>query len=217
MKPTIAETIGKQLANRILTGEYAPGQRIEEQELALQFGVSRTPVREALRQLAAAGLVSMRPHCGVTVMNPELSEVAEMFEALGEIEALCARFSAQRMTPIERHKLQRQVEDTESRVAAQDFENYSDANEALHKMIYAGARNASLEALALQLWNRLAPFRRSVFFRQRGRLERSLEEHRRVVGAIARGDAEQAAVAMREHVVNSGANAIDFLAAPRAS
>lgn len=215
MPETIADTISRQLADRILAGEFQPGARIEELAVAAQFGVSRTPVREALRQLAAAGLVAIRPHKGVTVVDPPQSEVAEIFEALGEIEALCARFSAQRMTPIERQQLQRLLEQGEPSVAAQDDARYSDQNESLHKMIYVGARNANLEQLALQLWNRVAPFRRSVLFQQSDRMRHSLDEHRRIVAAIVAGDTEAAAAEMRAHIVNSGVNALEFLRAGR--
>jgi len=213
---TIADSICKVLAKRIVSGEMRPGQRIEELAIAAEFGASRTPVREALRQLAAMGLVDVRTRKGATVIDPRIEDLAELFEALGEIEALCARFSAQRMTPVERRQLQVLARQGEAALRSGDHEAYSDCNEALHKLIYRGTRNRSIEQLALNLWHRLAPFRRSTLFDQNDRMQHSQREHGAIVAAIAAGDAERAASAMRDHVVNSSLNAVDYLGRERA-
>jgi DNA-binding GntR family transcriptional regulator len=213
---TIADSICSALAKRIVCGDMHPGQRIEELAVAAEFGASRTPVREALRQLAAMGLVDVRARKGATVIDPRIEDLAELFEALGEIEALCARFSAQRMTPVERRQLQVLARQGQAALRDGDHEAYSDCNEALHKLVYRGTRNRSIEQLALNLWNRLAPFRRSTLFGQNERMKHSQREHGEIVAAIAAGDAERAASAMRDHVVNSSLNAVDYLGRERA-
>ena len=211
MTTTIADTIARQLADQILTGELAPGERIEEKRVTEQFGVSRTPVRDALRQLAATGLVAIQPHRGVTVVDLEVEQLSDMFEAQAEIEGLCAGLSAQRMSSIERRKLQLVAQGSESAVTSGDQALYSDANEHFHHLIYAGSHNETLEQIAVNLWNRVAPFRRSVFFQRGKRMEKSFDEHSGIVEAIVAGDEAAARRAMREHITNSSVNAIEYL------
>src|SRR5215216_5040510 len=103
---TLAEAIRQRLADDILHGVYPPGARLDEKRLAERFRLSRTPVREALRQLISAGLVEMRPHRGAIVLLPSEAALAEMFEVMGELEASCARLAAQRISPAERVRLE---------------------------------------------------------------------------------------------------------------
>src|SRR5262249_24440341 len=102
---TRAETIRQGLADDILRGVYPPGARLDESGLAKRFNLSRTPLREALRQLTSAGLVEVRPRRGVIVSLPTDSAIAEMFEVMGELEAACVRLAAQRMSPPGRVRL----------------------------------------------------------------------------------------------------------------
>lgn len=210
MAATIAEQISQQLAEQILSGKLKPGQRIEEKRVTDEFEVSRTPVREALHQLASTGLIAMQPHRGATVVDMDVEQLSDMFEAQAEIEALCAKMAAIRMSNIERKKLQHIAEQSKPSLKKSDHKNYSNSNEELHKLIYKGAHNQSLEQIALNLWNRVAPFRRSIFFKQSNRMNHSFDEHQRIIQAIVNGDKEQAYLAMHEHVTNSSLNAIEF-------
>jgi DNA-binding GntR family transcriptional regulator len=210
MSTTIADTIAQQLAEQILSGELRPGERIEEKRVTEQFGVSRTPARDALRQLAATGLVAIKPHRGVTVVDLGAEQLGDMFEAQAEIEALCAQLSAQRMSKVERKKLQLIADGSQPALATTDHESYSDANEDFHKLIYAGAHNDTLEQIALNLWNRVAPFRRSAFFTRGNRMQDSFDEHNAIVEAILAGDEVLARQAMHDHITNSSMNAIDY-------
>lgn len=211
MTATIAEHIAQQLADQILSGDLAPGQRIEEKTVTEQFGVSRTPVRDALRHLAATGLVAIRPHRGVTVVDLEVDQLSDMFEAQAEIEALCARLSARRMSAIERRKLQMIADSSERALPSTDHELYSSTNEEFHKLIYAGSHNDTLEQIAVNLWNRVAPFRRSIFFKLGNRMEHSFTEHNTIIEAILAGDEARAQEAMHTHITSSSVNAIDYL------
>jgi DNA-binding GntR family transcriptional regulator len=94
---TRADALKDAIAQAILSGVYAPGQRLDEVSVAQRFAVSRTPVREALKQLAAMDLVEIRPHRGAVVAAVEPARLAELVEAIGEIEAVCARLAAERM------------------------------------------------------------------------------------------------------------------------
>src|SRR5258706_6657706 len=105
-KVTRAEELRLQLADEIVRGVLAPGSALDETDIARRFSVSRTPVREALRQLVASGLVEARAHRGAVVAQPSHDRLKEMFEAMAELEALCAGFAAERMPPGDRQKLE---------------------------------------------------------------------------------------------------------------
>ena len=104
--PTLADKLAAAIADGILNGTLPPGERLDEVGLAEQHGVSRTPVREALRQLAMSGLIDMRPRKGAIVSKATPEEIESLFVAMAEIEATCARLAAMSMTPIERRRLQ---------------------------------------------------------------------------------------------------------------
>ncbi|MEX0758780.1 MAG: GntR family transcriptional regulator, partial [Tistlia sp.] len=101
----LADRVRLELEREIVVGDLAPGVRLDEVGLAERYAVSRTPVREALMQLAASGLVEMRPRQGALVAAIGTFQLAEMFEVMSELEALCARLAARRMTPRERDGL----------------------------------------------------------------------------------------------------------------
>ena len=192
---TRAEKLANALAQDILSGALQPGARLDEHMLAERYGVSRTPVREALRQLAATGLIDMRPRRGAFVASVTKERLSELFVAMGEIEATCARLSALSMNPIERRRL-KGLHESMARLAEAD---YAEANVAFHLAIYEGAHNPVLLDIAVGLRRRLDPFRRAQF-RAPGRLQRSHEEHERIVTAILAGSAEAAHAAMLDHV-----------------
>src|SRR6266446_6574381 len=101
----LSEQLGERIEEQIVTGHYPPGMRLDETELATQFGVSRTPIREALIQLASAGMIAIRPRRGAIVMEIGAHRLVEMFEVMGELEAMCARLAARRITPPEQGAL----------------------------------------------------------------------------------------------------------------
>ena len=104
--PTLSHSISQQLAAEIIGRELAPGTRLDEVSLAARFGVSRSPVRDALRQLSATRLVAYAPHRGFSVVAIDRAELGGLFEASGEVEALCARLCTQRALPAERKRIQ---------------------------------------------------------------------------------------------------------------
>ena len=197
--PTLAEKLASAIADGILDGSLPPGLRLDEASLAQQHGVSRTPVREALRQLATSGLIDMRPRKGAVVSKATPDEVEKLFVAMAEMEATCARLAAMSMTPVERRRLQARHEAMLALANAGNPDAYSDANVAFHLAIYAGAHNEPLAEFARSLRRRVAPFRRAQF-RVDGRLLRSNHEHDAVVRAILSGDAAGAHAAMLHHV-----------------
>ena len=196
---TLAEELRLQLADEIIGGVLEPGAALDEMVLARRFRVSRTPVREAIRQLAASGLVEARAHRGALVARPSADRLLGMFEAMAELEALCAGLSAERMTGAERRALENTHEELRALIQVGDPQSFHEANEAFHNAIYAGAHNGYLAEMTLATRARVQPFRRAQF-RNLGRLAKSHVEHDRVVIAILRGDRNGAATAMRAHI-----------------
>lgn len=196
---TLAEELRQQIADEIMAGGLIPGAPLDETELARRFRVSRTPVREAIRLLAASGLVEARPHRAAVVARPSAERLAGMFEAMAELEGLCAGFAAERMTRVERLALEDLHEDLRRLIHGGDPQRYHDGNEAFHGAIYAGAHNAYLAELTVATRVRAAPFRRAQF-RNLGRLAKSHAEHDLVVRAIQRGERDRASDAMRAHI-----------------
>ena len=202
-RKTLAEELRLQLADEIVRGVLPPGGALDETELARRFSVSRTPVREAIRQLAASGLVDARAHRGAVVARPSEDRIVGMFEAMAELEALCAGLAAERMTGAERRGLEAAHDELRLLVHSGDPQRYHELNEAFHGVIYTGAHNAYLAEMTLTTRARVQPFRRAQF-RNLGRLAKSYAEHDSVVSAVLRGDRDGAATAMRTHIVTVG-------------
>jgi len=198
-KVTRAEELRLQLADEIVRGALPPGAALDETEIAQRFHVSRTPVREALRQLAVSGLVDARAHRGAVVARPSLDRLTGMFEAMAELEALCAGLAAERMPAAARHGLEAIHEELRVLSHAGNPERFHDVNERFHNAIYAGSQNGYIAEMTLSTRVRVQPFRRAQF-RNLGRLAKSHLEHDRIVVAILRCDRPGAAAAMRAHI-----------------
>jgi len=198
-KRTLAEELRLQLADDIVRGALEPGSLLDESDIARRFGVSRTPVREALRQLVASGLVNARAHRSAVVARPTITQLNSMFEAMAELEALCAGLAAERMPVVQR----RELECLHERLRVLSYDGnpqlFHEVNEAFHNAIYVGSQNGYVAEMALSTRVRVQPFRRAQF-RNLGRLAKSYAEHDRVVVAIMRGDKSGAAGAMRDHI-----------------
>ena len=198
-----SEALHRVLANDILSGAIPPGAKLDEVSIATRFSVSRTPVREALQYLVASGLATKEPHRGVVVAEINRKRLHDMFEVMADMEALCAAYAAERMTPAERNALERLHHDSSSMVRSGDHETYEAFNIEFHSAIYRGAHNEYLEEAALSIRQRLKPFR-GAQFRLEDRLSLSYEEHDEIVTAILRGNADRARETMRAHVTVVG-------------
>lgn len=198
---TTVDEMVRAIADMIVTGEMQPGEKLDEFSLAARFEVSRTPVRESLRQLCAMGLVDRQPNRSAMVMNVTGEYLASMFEAMAELERICARLSAERMTVDERRALEKMHGDSMRLVHAGADDDYAAHNIEFHTRLYRGAHNDHIFEMVTQTRARLAPFRRAQF-RLPGRLAKSYKEHQGIVTAILRADAEEAAKAAYWHVSN---------------
>jgi len=198
-----SDQIAEALEGMILDGTFADGQRLDEVQLAEHFDVSRTPLREAFQRLALSGLVEQLPRRGVFVRQPGPVELVEMFEVMAELEAVCARLAATRITDTALDALRQANQDCQQALAARDSDHYYRENERFHAILYRESGNAFLEAECKRLHRRLTPFRR-LQLRLRGRLRQSMSEHEAIVAALEDGDAEAAAQVVRDHVAVQG-------------
>jgi DNA-binding GntR family transcriptional regulator len=196
---TRASMITSSLELEILSGKLAPGTRLDEESIGRRFGASRTPVREAFKHLASAGLIELKPHTGAYVARLTPASLVEMFEMMAILECACARLAARRHGREDRDALEAAHEACRRAARRKDPSRFYEANARLHEAIYRAGKNAYVEGQALALRNRLEPYRRSITFHE-GLMERSMIEHQRVIDAILAMDEAAAASHMDSHV-----------------
>lgn len=209
---SLCEQVFDRLADEIVLGQLPPGTHLDEHAIARRCGVSRTPVREALKQLAATGLARYRPNCGSVVWSHTETDLDLMFEAIAELESSCARYAALRMTEPERVALRACYVQGREAAHDQDKALCDRINREFHALIFSGAHNPFLQESMGALQHRVMPFRRGQFANHE-RLEQSVVEHSRVVNAIVAGDAEAAGREMRNHLlsVRQAASRLSFV------
>jgi DNA-binding GntR family transcriptional regulator len=190
-----------EMRRRIISGELGPGVSLSEIALAESFGVSRTPVREALKQLQTEGLVEIRPRVGSFVTTPSRREIIELFDMKELIEGAAARLLAQRGRVPEVDRLEQNLVEADGAVARDDRERYAELVEEFHELLIVGADNAKLEAHYRILMNQLAYARLvNTSLSQPGRALQSDREHHRVLELVLAKDGDSAERVMREHV-----------------
>lgn len=207
-----SETVRRKLEREISAGTLRPGDTIDEKSLAARFDISRTPAREAIMQLAASGLVEIRPRHGAVVVSIGAEEAVAMMETLAMLEAEAAGLAAHRMPQSEKETMAGIYEDSRSSAAELDSDAYIRLNALFHDTIYVGARNEYLRSLIVQTRKRMMFYHSSSLY-QKSRLERSWAEHGKVVEAITAGDVEEAREAMRDHILSGGRVYADLVAA----
>lgn len=206
-----ADGLRDQLEQEIVTGVLRPGERLDEQALAARFGVSRTPIREALMQLASAGLVELQARRGAFVASLSLKDVLERFEVMATLEGMCGALAARRITEGQRRELIAAHEACIAETSTGDADAYYYANERFHRVIYRAGNNGYLAEQAGQLHDRLKPYRR-LQLRARSRVAASLAEHDAIVEAILAGDSALAEQVLKDHILIQGERLTDFIA-----
>ena len=198
-----SDLIADALESLILDGTFADGERLDEQQLAQRFDVSRTPLREAFQRLTLSGLVEQIPRRGVVVRQPGPVELLQMFEVMAELEAVCARLAATRISDAALEEMHATNDRCKAAVEARETDVYYRENRRFHAILYHESGNAFLEQECLRLHKRLHPFRR-MQLRLRGRLRQSMSEHEAILAALEDGDGTAAAEAVRNHVAVQG-------------
>ena len=198
----LADEVSRKLADDIALGVFLPGERLDETTLAARFQVSRTPVREALKQLAITGLVAYRPNRGSVVAELSPLQIDQMFEAMGEIEATCARHAVVRMTEVERNRLSELHALSRTAIQNSDADAYDNINRDFHLVIIHGSHNPVLIDMALSLRHKISTFRRTQF-RNLERMSASFEEHSVIVEAMLLRDVVTCYREMRAHLLSA--------------
>ncbi len=206
-----SESLRESIEEMIAVGTLLPGQHLDETELATQFGVSRTPIRETLIQLASMGIVVIRPRRGAVVAELGPQQLVEMFEVMAEFEAMCGRLAARRMTEAEHQNLLAAHQACKDASLAQNSDDYFYCNETFHQIIYKGSHNAFLAEQALALHRRLRHYRR-LQLRVRDRVSASFSEHDAVVQAIIVGNGDVTSELLRGHIMIQGQRFADLMA-----
>ncbi|MBN7807834.1 MULTISPECIES: GntR family transcriptional regulator [Agrobacterium] len=214
--PKISKTseIAQWIRTEINSGRMAPGERLDEKDLAERFEVSKTPVREALIYLASDGLIDLRQKRGATVAEMDTKQVVAMFELMIELETMAARLAAQRMPPHMKKRLFALHEESASYL--KDEEAYDEINKALHETISDSAGNEFLASAIRKAHDRLNLYR-PFPFQSPGRIEQSHKEHAGLIELISNGHSEAAADAMRAHLSTSGRLFVDLVAGLQSS
>lgn len=205
-----AADIRATLQEEIETGKLGPGAVLDERALAARFDVSRTPVREALQQLAARDLVRVAPRHGVTVARLSIAKVRAMLEFTAEAEAVAARLAARRVDDELRQALDAALARCEAAIH-QGAAEYAIGNTVFHEAIYAGCRNEYL-AEQIRAVRRLIQRYRVKDFQSAAQSAKSYEDHLAIARAIQAGDEAGAAQAMMRHVPAGSTGFSEFLA-----
>jgi len=202
--PALYEQVAERLRSRIYAHELAPGAWIDEQALALAYGISRTPMREALKVLAAEGLVQLKPRRGCYVTELSEQDLDEIFPVMALLEGRCAFEATGKATAEDLLQLEDLHEQLEDHAAAADSDRFFEANQAFHAAIRQLAGNRWLSQLIDDTRKMLKLTRRDSL-RLDGRLKQSLSEHRAILKAIRNRDANEAGGLMQAHLLSGRA------------
>ncbi|WP_175639400.1 GntR family transcriptional regulator [Metabacillus schmidteae] len=202
---SITAQVSNAIRDAIVNGEYEPGQKLSEITLSEYYQVSRTPIREALKQLEREGLVEIIPRVGTCVAKPTEKELKELFRVKEVLEGLAAGLLAENRNRDIINHLQSTINGMEKAIQESNNKLYVHANTTFHQAILTGADNSKLSYLLNLLLNQI-PYNRYVYLTIENpkRLENSLNEHKAILSAIEKGNREQAERAMRDHVKASG-------------
>lgn len=198
----LREVVCETLRDAIRSGVLQPGERLMEIQLAEELGVSRTPVREAIRKLELEGYVIMIPRRGTYVASLSIRDINEVFEIRTTLDSLASGLAAERITDEELERMQRLLVAIGSYIEEGNMEKIVEADTEFHDILYQASRNTRLVGIIVNLRDQLTRYRRTSMAVP-GRLQETLAEHRRIVDAIAQGNVEEAQQAAEYHMEKS--------------
>ncbi|HMM20795.1 MAG TPA: GntR family transcriptional regulator [Selenomonadales bacterium] len=198
----LREVVCEALREAIMNGTLTPGERLMEIQLAEDLGVSRTPVREAIRRLEMEGFLVMVPRRGTYVSDLSIKDLNEVFEIRTALDVLAAGLAAERITEEELEQLERLLVQIGEYIDSGDVEKIVEADSQFHDILYQASRNDRLVGIINNLREQFTRFR-SISMAYPGRLKNTLEEHRQLMEAIASHDPETAQRCAREHMENA--------------
>lgn len=202
--PALYQQVAERLRNRIFAHELAPGAWVDEQALAEQFGISRTPLREALKVLAAEGLVQLKPRRGCYVTEVSEQDLDEIFPVMAMLEGRCAREATLKASAADRQRLTDLHAELEQYAEANDADRFFEANQQFHSALQELAGNRWLGQL-IDETRKFIKLTRRDSLNLAGRLKQSLIEHRGILAAVQQGDADEASRLMHDHLLSGRA------------
>jgi DNA-binding GntR family transcriptional regulator len=196
------ETV-KRIREMILRGALAGGEKIDEKGLSERMGVSRTPIREALRTLSSEGYIDLVPRRGAFVARVSDADIKELFEVMSGLEGLCVRLAMPRLTDKDLEKLEALHAAMEEQYARRDHKAYLKINWEIHGYIQKRSENKLLNEIIDGLRKKITLFRQQQLY-QPGRFDLSIQEHRDLMAAIRQRDAVAAEKALAHHLLRQG-------------
>jgi len=206
----LRELVLETLREAIINGTLKPRERLMEIQLAEELGVSRTPIREALRKLELEGFIVMVPRKGAYVADISFKDIAEVFEIRAALEGLAAGLAAERITEEELEEMERLLVEKADAIARKDMDKLIEVDTKFHEAIYKSSRNTRLAGIINNLREQIQRYRAaSLSFP--GRMKQSLEEHREIVEAIQSRDVQLARKTAEEHIENAENSIIESI------
>lgn len=201
-----------QIKHEIFSGVLKPGDQLEEADLSKRFGVSRTPIREAIRSMVDCGLLETRPRKGAMVRVLSAKELNDLFEVAAELEGMAARLASEALTLSHKSAIEAGLASCDDAAAREDIPQYASANLEFHSAIHAASGNEWLIDQLVQIQSRINVYR-LMPYEVVGRLQTSASEHREIANAIFAKDGTKANTLMREHMMLQGARLPSLLKA----
>jgi phosphonate utilization transcriptional regulator len=199
---SLAMLVQESLERSIVSGEFAPGEKLNEVEIAARLNVSRGPLREAFRALEQAGLLKTEKNRGVTVRIVSLREAEEIYEVRAMLDESVARKLATQMTPVTLATLKDIIKSMKAAKNSHDLTRYTELNVQLHDAMVAGVGNQHLTETYRHLVRQLGLLRQAAIETEKSALTVSVAEHEKIVNALASGDEAGAVALVREHVAH---------------
>lgn len=195
----LPQEVADQIREMIRKGHLEQGQKISEVEFCAELGISRTPLREALRVLAGEGLVDLVPRRGARVTRPTIGEIQDMFAVMAVLEGLCARVAAEHLTAPRLAEVEGLHQALEDAYRDRDEEAYIQANHAYHRLVQELAENQTLNAIVTGLRQKIFLYRYRQLY-QPDRFDQSIREHRDLLEAFRARDGSRAEALMKNHL-----------------
>ncbi|MEG6617164.1 GntR family transcriptional regulator [Peptococcaceae bacterium 1198_IL3148] len=198
----LREIVFETLRDAIITGKLRPGERLMEIQLAEEMGVSRTPVREAIRKLELEDFVVMVPRKGAYVAGVSLKDIADVFEVRAALEGLAASLAAERITDEELDMMERSIVSINEVSQGENIDKVVESDIDFHDLLYRAARNEKLISIITNLKEQLQRFR-ATSLAVTGRTKIAVEEHKQIVEALSERNAELARELAQQHIENA--------------
>lgn len=206
---SLTTVIFEKIRDDILNGKYKKGEKIVEAKLAEEFNVSRTPVREALKQLELDDLVENIPNRGVVVKGISKQDIIDIFTIRLAIEGIAVEWAIERMDHVDLQKIKEIYELMEFYTFKKDIEKFAELNTKFHEAIYKATKSRYLENV-LKNYQVFMKVVRYQSLEKPGRLEGALMEHKRILEALSSKDVKMAKLVVLEHVRHSRETAEDY-------